>query len=843
MQRLASVILALATAMSAPAWATTADDICAPAADPCVVAEAYLIQTGSTLDFGTRALVLAGGSGNKLDVGDGSMIIKAGSLTIHPGAGLIGKTVTGGGSIQVTTTGAIDVLAAGSTKGRIDVSNLVSPGFIILTAGGDIVINGILSAAGTGIESGLGGVDLTTVGDLTVRGDLLAFGGGFDTGGDVFINVAGHVMVSGLIDTSGGDGGDVSVAGDAGVTFEAVAKVRVQGTSDGGSAGDFDVTASAGSIDLRAMVNVSGATGVDIGGDGGDVTLDAQASVELSGDVDITGGVPDGDGGSLDVTAKLDYVQLGTVTATGRRQFGSGGGLFVIAERDAMLGPTDVSGLCDTCLGGDVRVQAWCTLTVPSSATIDAFAQHGGILLETGREMRIAGRLRAGSLVDLARRLEAFPADLTGATIVPTPLLRVKPTLPACSCDPGPCGDGVLNCGEQCDDGGTTRCDAGGCADDCSRLDDVCGDGIRECDESCDPGSAVSCELDDTCSAVCEIEGCGNGVVECEEECDEGSATSTCGADCRIPPPPGCGNGMPDPGEGCDDGGFAPCDGCSRLCQVEMIVCGDGVVECSEQCDDLNNDPCDGCSPFCVLEECGNGLEQCGEECDEGAMNGQPGSGCLADSCLFGEVCHPDSTGPCVPCGDVFDCDSAGICGGIECVAGICEMNGISCNDGNPCTSDGCSPETGCSHTLLMGVDVTECDDQDPCTMPTCDEALGCQQSEVQGLTQMTCRTPVIRALLGDAAVDPKVSAKMIRLLNKVEKKVSVAAQGVAGGKAKKIKKGLKGAGKLLGKMRKKIERFAVKGKITDLGVATMLLEKIDEARDRTTSLRDAFGV
>ena len=42
--------------------ATVADDLCAPAADPCVVAGDVSVDPGSTLDFGPRTLQLAAGA-------------------------------------------------------------------------------------------------------------------------------------------------------------------------------------------------------------------------------------------------------------------------------------------------------------------------------------------------------------------------------------------------------------------------------------------------------------------------------------------------------------------------------------------------------------------------------------------------------------------------------------------------------------------------------------------------------------------------------------------------------------------------------------------------------------
>ena len=57
-----------------------------------------------------------------------------------------------------------------------------------------------------------------------------------------------------------------------------------------------------------------------------------------------------------------------------------------------------------------------------------------------------------------------------------------------------------------------------------------------------------------------------------------------------------------------------------------FLACGDGLLEgtCGETCDDGNTDICDGCSDVCQIEVvpivCGDGAvnRACGEECDLG---------------------------------------------------------------------------------------------------------------------------------------------------------------------------------------------------------------------------------
>lgn len=67
------------------------------------------------------------------------------------------------------------------------------------------------------------------------------------------------------------------------------------------------------------------------------------------------------------------------------------------------------------------------------------------------------------------------------------------------------CGDGVLDAGEECDDGNLM--DGDGCSANCT-ITPYCGDGVLDAGEECDDGNNVD---GDDCSAVCTIEYGGEG--------------------------------------------------------------------------------------------------------------------------------------------------------------------------------------------------------------------------------------------------------------------------------------------------------------------------------------------
>lgn len=96
---------------------------------------------------------------------------------------------------------------------------------------------------------------------------------------------------------------------------------------------------------------------------------------------------------------------------------------------------------------------------------------------------------------------------------------------------PGSCGDGIVDQGEQCDDGNTDETD--NCTNVCTA--NVCGDGylyqgVEQCDEGSDNGIVCSSAYESTCtycSSSCRVltssgSFCGDGVINGTEFCDAG---------------------------------------------------------------------------------------------------------------------------------------------------------------------------------------------------------------------------------------------------------------------------------------------------------------------------------
>jgi hypothetical protein len=414
--RILRLIAALGTLLPAGhAFATTATDIpclaSSPPPNPCVVAQDVPVAGGSILDFGTRGLVVT--AAGTLDAGIGNMTIRAGSLVLQPGALLVSQ----GGFIEVDTAAAIEVQAA-DTKAKVDVSG-TSGGDITFGAGGDLTIAGQL-LANAGVVTGDGGsIDVTgarvTIGSIA---KLAAQGGDGGTGGDISVtSTQGSIALSSTIDTSGGDGGDICIDAATDFTMTASPVLNAKGLGSG-SGGDIDITAG-GNVSLAGQIVSSAPGGIDSGGYGADLGVDATGVITSDATINVTGGGVDGSAGYVYFDTFGDIVIRKPILASASGSAGSGGGIeldtdnAVIDIRDDL----DASGLGTAgsifAFGwGDVRVGArltadgpnypgpvpvpdvWltgCTMTVTAAGQLSSQGVGGINRIQASGAMTIAG--------------------------------------------------------------------------------------------------------------------------------------------------------------------------------------------------------------------------------------------------------------------------------------------------------------------------------------------------------------------------------------------------------------------------------------------------------------------
>jgi hypothetical protein len=250
--------------LAGPAAATVPSDLCT--GDPCNVTGAKTFDPGSVVDFppGTDLVFKASAVVTLTNTAAfRTMIIRADSITLEPGARIIATTdpnpadgnPIGGSFVSLEAVNGDLLLQATASAAKIDTRGN-SAGGIDLSASADLVVAGDLLANGAGGDDPTGGsVDLTAGGTISLMSDISSTGGGgFGSGGAVTLSAGGSIAVDGAIDTTGGglDGGDVSIASDTG--------------------------------DIITTKNITASAGVD--GAGGAITLSApQGDVTIGGSI------------------------------------------------------------------------------------------------------------------------------------------------------------------------------------------------------------------------------------------------------------------------------------------------------------------------------------------------------------------------------------------------------------------------------------------------------------------------------------------------------------------------------------------------------------------------------
>ncbi|MEY3014245.1 MAG: hypothetical protein RIT45_2980 [Pseudomonadota bacterium] len=242
----------------------------------------------------------------------------------------------------------------------------------------------------------------------------------------------------------------------------------------------------------------------------------------------------------------------------------------------------------------------------------------------------------------------------------------------------------------------------------------------------------IGCDADSDCPAD----------FECADAADEGGAVSK-----QCVPKPAAGGG---PGVcPCNDNAVAlaaktPCqkaldDVATCKGEARCLTAGAAAVceaddPAAEQCDGLDND-CDGATDeqtcddanACTTDACG-GTAGCSHTkladqspCDADGSACTVGDGCLDGSCVAGVAISCDDANACTQdacdlaagcthvdlqgaaCDDGSACTSGETCKGAACQGG----KALDCEDGSPCTLDGCNPKSGCTQSVAP--------DQTPC--------------------------------------------------------------------------------------------------------------------------------
>jgi cysteine-rich repeat protein len=425
------------------------------------------------------------------------------------------------------TAGDLALQGSGLTTARIEGQGNWATD-VSLMASGDVTIDGSILNRGTGADPYGGAVTVAAGGTIAVNRDLNTTGSGeIGGGGDISLDAGGDIHVNAVLDASGSASpGAISLSSSGG---DLLVGGRVDSSaSAGGAGGSLSFEAPAGQVAFGDRVLGNGSelgSGDDLScGDGADVEVVAGGDVSLAEPVDVNGGQTC-TGGAVDISAGTSFTMAPGVYIHARAGGldSSGGSFALYSGLNATLRSMDLTGAG---YGGAIDARAESALTVSETIDVRATAAGGlgggatltacelsvevggaidtrgdgddfAIELTASGAMTIAGTLRSSTENRLVY-LALLPTT-TGATIVPLPIVVNEPDLTPCLYLTT-CGNSITQFDEACDDGNNVSCD--GCANDCSRIDDVCGDGIRECDEQCDDGNVTS---GDGCNADCTV--------------------------------------------------------------------------------------------------------------------------------------------------------------------------------------------------------------------------------------------------------------------------------------------------------------------------------------------------
>jgi MYXO-CTERM domain-containing protein len=252
--------------------------------------------------------------------------------------------------------------------------------------------------------------------------------------------------------------------------------------------------------------------------------------------------------------------------------------------------------------------------------------------------------------------------------------------------------------------------------------------------------SGTTCSDGDVCNGDESCDGAGNCVKGTAKDC----TTSDPCLIGKCDPSRGCVT-TPNTGGICSDGNACTigdkCDTAGACIGGPLKPCTDSKVCTDDKCDPATGNclnpalpdttPCDDGADCTTGETCQAGVcKPAGTvSCDDGVF-------CTKDTVVCpGGTCKSEPAGmdgqACVP---TDKCFYNGTCNAGDCRGGTA----VNCDDGKPCTKDGCDPLTGCTHTNEPAT--TLCVDGNPCTT----------DDRCRPLTGQCAGTPIVCAALDD---------------------------------------------------------------------------------------------
>ncbi len=717
------------------------------------------LSEGITVGPGSQSVVLSTLAG-----GD------AGNLTMDM------PILANGAEVDIESSGMLVVSKKITTTGILD----SGAGDITLAADGDIDVSKAIVGSDSYVEAELsidGGRDVVIEGNLQMQG-------GLDTpGGSIVVTAARDLFVKGSIqlNVSGADSSDAgSIVLDSGRNVNVASSVGLLANGSqvgaGGQvalvAGDGGETNLPGNVVLAGSVAARGHTSADSGNFGSVLVDGCSIGIPAGTVIDATGDA----NGSVSLAARASLTVGGQVKAARANvvEFAAGAlislsGTFTPAPSAGSCGGgTPTGNGCQRPICTGKNVPAGCLYACPTCGdgkvdfpeTCDSAAGVGGC---SGLQL----------CDDVCRlRTCAVSSPCQTATCDPVNGCGVTNKADGVTCDPdddvctgvGTCSAGacVMRPGSilHCDDAnpctGPDTCDPHvGC-----RNPPISGTGIPGCDdgnlcdgiETCTNGHCESgglpCAASEVCNPTtqkCEPSEPCVSAADCVDDDNPCTQDACIAGFCSHP-------AFAD-GTSCDDGDR--CNGL-RTCKAGICQQPTAPVVCTDD-DPCTSDVCIPATGACTFQpiagcchdarDCDDGDACTSDTCDashtcrHGVVSCDDAAACTIDACDPVAGCEHTVDPSCASCRTAAACpEDDDPCTEKACVGGRCGQvySATGCDDGDPCTTDVCASDVGCTHIPIASCCVTAsaCEDRNVCTVDGCDfDANRC----VHSIADVTC--------------------------------------------------------------------------------------------------------
>lgn len=403
-------LFALASLLcAAPAAAVAPGSLCT--GDPCVVTGTVVIDAAGTGDYGAATLRLARGARVLLSAGIGPVTLSAAELVIEPGARV--RALGSGATLQLRSTGGDITIGSQTRRARLDLRGAT---LVDLSAAGDVFLNAVVDAKDA--------AELLIEGSaVTVRGRIKLDASGDGFAGDLVIS-GDSLDINAPIHARGGIGGIVELTSEFGPMIVA-SSIVANGRGEGCQGGEIFIAADA-SLELTGRIDIAGRGRECFGG---------EADVFSAGSLTATGRVSARTAGGLSIGGTIGMVGWGPTLIRGANTSGgTGGDIFLDGETLELQGliTSQSSGAGFFNEDGSIELVADCGVTIPAGARVDARRALGffGISIDSGGPVQIDGRVLSSTDVEILHPTGSPPV-ITGV-VQPAPTLVERAPHPTC---------------------------------------------------------------------------------------------------------------------------------------------------------------------------------------------------------------------------------------------------------------------------------------------------------------------------------------------------------------------------------------------------------------------------